>query len=142
MKSNSQTIKKANEEKQLKNELKTLLDSKDESKSNFDGSAELNSDVSNFIEKRYRLMGKRSLVDEDESNEDDESDELMEKRYRLMGKRYRLMGKRYRLMGKRNFEDDDDEEAMEKRYRLMGKRYRLMGRNNNDEVKRYRIYGK
>lgn len=111
-----------------------------------DGSAELNDEE--VMQKRYRLMGKRLMDDEDElANE-------MEKRYRLMGKRYRLMGKRYRLMGKRgdedelnsaeNNDDDVDESAMmNKRYRLMGKRYRLMGRNSDiDSVKRYRIYGK
>ena len=140
-----------NENKQQNGHLAELIENKLSSKNHQqhanDGSAELNDEAAGELgfEKRYRLMGKRFGLEED----DDELVNEMDKRYRLMGKRYRLMGKRYRLMGKRGDElasdenDDDEEETVNKRYRLMGKRYRLMGRNNDlESVKRYRIYGK
>lgn len=60
-------------------------------------------DLNNIYEKRYRLQGKRS-------GDNDEFD---------LYKRYRLQ------FGKR----DSSENDLEKRYRLQGKRYRLYGLN-------------
>ena len=119
-------------------ELKDLVEGHRYGKINPISDVELGSDdevnqVGNYVEKRYRLMGKRN-----ENGDNEDNEKIEDKRYRLMGKRYRLMGKRiHRLMGRSEEENENDEETKydEKRYRLMGKRYRLMGKKN--EIKKF-----